>query len=302
MASLRVSVAGIILKNPTILASGIIGETGSSLLSAIEAGAGAVVTKSIGMEVRNGYPNPTVVELPCGYLNAMGLPNPGIDAFGEEMSTAVRGGAPVIGSVFAQSAEGFAVLCSRMEKYGASAVELNLSCPHASGYGMEVGVDPEKVGEIVRAVKKSVNIPVFAKLTPNTHKIVEVGRAVQEAGGDGIVAINTLKAMAISIEAEKPTLSNKFGGLSGPAVKPVGLRCVYELYEGLDVPIIGTGGIETWRDAMEYIMAGAVAVQIGSAIGRKGLRVFGEIGAGLTRYLESRGLDSLDELVGVAHG
>ncbi|MDD1769237.1 MAG: dihydroorotate dehydrogenase [Methanomassiliicoccales archaeon] len=302
MASLRVSVAGIILKNPTILASGIIGETGSSLLSAIEAGAGAVVTKSIGMEVRGGYPNPTVVELPCGYLNAMGLPNPGIDAFGEEMSTAVRGGAPVIGSVFAQNAEGFAVLCSRMEKYGASAVELNLSCPHASGYGMEVGVDPVKVSEIVRAVKKSINIPVFAKLTPNTHRIVEVGRAVQEAGGDGIVAINTLKAMAISVEAEEPILSNKFGGLSGPAVKPVGLRCVYELYEELDVPIIGAGGILTWRDAMEYIMAGAVAVQIGSAIGRKGLRVFGEIGAGLTRYLESRGLDSLDELVGVAHG
>ena len=298
---MRVSLAGIILENPTILASGIIGETGGSLLSAIKAGAGAVVTKSIGIEVRKGCANPTVVELPYGYINAMGLPNPGIEAFGEEMSAAVLGGRPVIGSVFAPNSENFAMLCSKMEKYGASAVELNLSCPHASGYGMEIGVDPDQVRRIVRAVKKTIHIPVFAKLTPNTHGIVEVGRAVQEAGGDGVVAINTLRAMAISVEMGGPILSNKFGGLSGPAVKPVGLRCVYELYEALGIPIIGTGGVETWRDAMEYIMAGARAVQIGSAVGRKGLKVFGEISSGLRRYLESRELDDLGELVGVAH-
>jgi len=166
---------------------------------------------------------------------------------------------------------------------------------------MEIGVDPDQVRRIVRAVKKTIHIPVFAKLTPNTHGIVEVGRAVQEAGGDGVVAINTLRAMAISVEMGGPILSNKFGGLSGPAVKPVGLRCVYELYEALGIPIIGTGGVETWRDAMEYIMAGARAVQIGSAVGRKGLKVFGEISSGLRRYLESRELDDLGELVGVAH-
>lgn len=302
MTSLRVSVAGIVLENPTILASGIIGETGSSLLRAIEAGAGAVVTKSIGMETRKGYANPTVVELPYGYINAMGLPNPGIEAFGEEMSAAVLGKAPIIGSVFASNPENFALLSSKMQKYGASAVELNLSCPHASGFGMEIGIEPESVRRIVEAVRKSIDIPVFAKLTPNTHRIVEVGMAVQEAGGDAVVAINTLKAMAISIEARGPILSNKFGGLSGPAVKPVGLRCVYELYEALDIPVIGAGGIESWRDAMEYIMAGAVAVEIGSAVGRKGLEVFGEISSGLKKYLESKGLDKLDGLVGVAHG
>jgi dihydroorotate dehydrogenase (NAD+) catalytic subunit len=301
MTSLRVSVAGIVLENPTILASGIIGETGHSLLSVIEAGAGAVVTKSIGMETRKGYSNPTVVEVPYGYINAMGLPNPGIEAFGEEVSTAILGGAPVIGSVFAPNAEDFACLCSKMEEYGVSAVELNLSCPHASGYGIEIGVDPDKVREIVQAVKNSVEIPVFAKLTPNTHRIVEVGKAVQEAGGDGVVAINTLKAMVISIEAGGPILSNKFGGLSGPAVKPVGIRCVYDLYETLDIPVIGVGGIETWRDAVEYIMAGAVAIQIGSAVGRKGLRIFNEIASGLRRHLESKGLDSLDKLLGEAH-
>ncbi len=189
MKSLNVSVAGITLENPTILASGILGETGRSLLAVVEAGAGAVVTKSIGLDLRRANDNPTLVELPYGYLNAMGLPNPGIEAFGEEMSVAIRGGAPVVGSVFGQNPDDFARLCTRMEEYGASAVELNLSCPHAAGYGMEVGVDPETVSRIVKAAKMSVSIPVFAKLSPNTDRIIEVGRAVQEAGGDGIVAI-----------------------------------------------------------------------------------------------------------------
>lgn len=301
MASLRVNVAGLVMENPTILASGIIGETGESLLSAFEAGAGAVVTKSIGMEARKGYSNPTLVELPFGYLNAMGLPNPGIESFGEEVLLAVRGGATVIGSVFASEAEIFAQLSSKMEAFGVSAVELNLSCPHASGYGMELGVDPGVVREIVLAVKKSVTVPVFVKLTPNTHRIIEVAQAVQAAGGDCIVAINTLRAMAISIEAGRPILSNIFGGLSGPAVKPIGVRCVYEMYDVVDIPIIGAGGIETWQDALEYIMAGAVAVQIGSGVGRRGLRIFKEVNSGLERYLKSRGIESLEDLVGTAH-
>ena len=301
MASLRVNVAGLVLENPTILASGIIGETGESLLSAFRAGAGAVVTKSIGSEAREGYSNPTLVELPFGYLNAMGLPNPGIESFGEEVLLAVRGGATVIGSVFASGAEVFAQLSSKMEAFGVSAVELNLSCPHASGYGMELGVDPGVVREVVLAVKKSVTVPVFVKLTPNTHRIIEVAQAVQAAGGDCIVAINTLRAMAISIEAGRPILSNIFGGLSGPAVKPIGMRCVYEMYDVVDIPIIGAGGIETWQDALEYIMAGAVAVQIGSGVGRKGLNIFKEVNSGLERYLKSRGIESLEELVGTAH-
>ncbi len=245
MASLRVNVAGLVMENPTILGSGIIGETGESLLSAYKAGAGAVVTKSIGLEARKGYSNPTLVELPFGYLNAMGLPNPGIESFGEEVLLAVRGGATVIGSVFASEAEVFAQLSSKMEAFGVSAVELNLSCPHASGYGMELGVDPGVVREIVLAVKKSVTIPVF--------------------------------------------------------VKPIGVRCVYEMYDVVDIPIIGAGGIETWQDALEYIMAGAVAVQIGSGIGRRGLNIFKEVNFGLERYLKSRGIESLGELVGTAH-
>ena len=301
MSSLQVMVAGVRLKNPTMLASGMVGETGDSLLSAASAGAGALVTKSIGMESRNGYGNPTLVELEDGYVNAMGLPGPGIKDFRVEMEVAKKGNVPIIGSVFASSAKDFAFLSRKMEEYGASAVELNLSCPHAQGYGMEMGIDPEVVGIIVKECKDAVSIPVFAKLTPNTHRLVEVGRAVEKAGGDAVVAINTLKAMAISVEFRRPILSNRFGGLSGPAVKPVGLRCVFDLYAALDIPVIGVGGVETWRDALEYIMAGASAVQVGSAIGRHGIGVFSEITAGLEKFVAQERCGDIQGLVGVAH-
>ncbi len=301
MTSLRVSFAGLTMPNPTMLASGIMGETGGSLLRVAESGAGALVTKSIGLEPRKGYPNPTLVELSDGYINAMGLPGPGIDAFGEEMEIALRGNVPVIGSLFAAMPDDFATLAARMEGYGAAAIELNLSCPHAKGYGMEVGVDPEAVGSIIRQVKAKVRIPVLAKLTPNTHRLVDVAKAVEAAGGDGIVAINTVKAMAISVEARRPILYNRTGGMSGPAIKGVGLRCVYELYQAVKVPIIGVGGVETSRDALEYIMAGASAVQIGSGVGRKGLSVFRQVCDGLEVYMDKNDIGCIEEIRGAAH-
>jgi dihydroorotate dehydrogenase (NAD+) catalytic subunit len=241
-----------------------------------------------------------LVELEDGYINAMGLPGPGIDAFGEEMNIAGNG-VPIFGSLFAADPDDFAVLALRMESYGAAAIELNLSCPHAKGYGMEVGVDPEAVGVIVNQVKDAVRIPVFAKLTPNTHRLVDVAKAVEGAGGDGIVAVNTVKAMAISVEARRPVLHNRTGGLSGPAIKGVGLRCVYELFESVDVPIVGVGGVETAQDALEYIMAGATAVQIGSGVGRKGLGVFKDICSGLDAFMTAHRITDLMTLVGVAH-
>ena len=301
MNPLSTRVASLELANPTMLASGMMGETGASLVAIAEAGAGAVVTKSVGLEPRKGYENPTLVELEGGYLNAMGLPNPGIDAYREEMLVARGAKVPIIGSVFAATPEDYALLAWKMQDYGAAAVELNLSCPHAKGLGMEIGVDPAAVRRIVREVKQTVKIPVLAKLTPNTHRLAEVGKAVEEAGGDGIVAINTLRAMVISVEAKRPILSNKVGGLSGPAVRSIGVRCVYELYETVEIPIIGVGGVESWRDAAEYMMAGATAVQIGSAIGRKGLSVFQVIVQGLQEYLEREGLENIGDIVGVAH-
>lgn len=302
MNRIRTKLCSLNLENPTLLASGMMGETGESLLAVAKAGAGGVVTKSVGMEPRIGYENPTLVEFDYGYLNAMGLPNPGIDSYRDEMKVALAGKVPVIGSVFAITPEDFALLAWKMQEYGASAVELNLSCPHARGLGMEIGVDPVAVRKIVHEVKGSVSIPVLAKLTPNTHRLVEVGKAVEEAEGDGIVAINALKAMSISIEARRPVLHNKFGGLSGPAVKPVGVRAVYDLYEAVDIPIVGVGGIESWRDVVEYMMAGATAVEIGSAIGSKGLGVFNGICTGLAEYAEAERVRNLEDIVGVAHG
>ncbi|MCX6650915.1 MAG: dihydroorotate dehydrogenase [Methanomassiliicoccales archaeon] len=301
MTSLKVVLADIEMENPTMLASGIMGETGGSLLAMAKGGAGALVTKSIGSVPREGHKNPTLVEMEHGYLNAMGLPNPGIEAFEKEMLEALKADVPVIGSVFGASVEEFADLAKKMQGYGAHAVELNLSCPHAKGYGMEIGVDPEVVANVIKAVKAAVFIPVFAKLTPNTHMLIEVAKAAEEAGADGIVAINTLKAMKIDVDMRRPVLSNRFGGLSGPAVRAVGVRCVYELYENLNIPVIGVGGIEDWRSALEYMMAGAAAVQIGSGVGRKGGQVFGDICSGMSVYMSQNGFKDISQLVGVAH-
>jgi len=301
MTSLKVNLAGVEMENPTMLASGIMGETGGSLIAMAKGGAGALVTKSIGSVPRQGHKNPTLVELEFGYVNAMGLPNPGIEAFNEEMYEASKAGIPIVGSVFGSSAEEFASLARRMQDYGAEAVELNLSCPHAKGYGMEMGVDPDVVANIIREVKAAVVIPVFAKLTPNTHKLIEVAKAAEDAGVDAIVAINTLKAMKIDVEARQPVLSNRYGGLSGPAVRGVGVRCVYELFEALKVPVVGVGGVEDWRSALEYIMAGAVAVQIGSGVGRVGTKVFGDVCSGISAYMAENGFRDITQLVGVAH-
>ncbi len=300
MVSLRTEIGSIALDRPGMVASGIMDETGPSLARMIECGCGAVVTKSVGLEPNAGHANPCFTEVPGGYVNAMGLPNPGIELFKEEMDVATKAG-KVVGSIYGATPDDFSKLAGRMEDYGACAVELNLSCPHAKGYGMEVGTDPAMVKAIVSAVKSAVSIPVWAKLTPNTHILADIGRAVQDAGGDAVVAINTLKAMVIEPEFARPILSNKFGGLSGAGIRPVGVRAIYDLRTVLDIPLIGVGGITDWRDAAQYIMAGACAFQIGSAVGTEGPEVFDKVNKGLEKFMEDYGYDSVASMVGVAH-
>ena len=300
MVSLKTEVGGITLEKPGMVASGIMDETGPSMVRMLENGAGAVVTKSVGLVPNAGHANPCFMEVEGGYVNAMGLPNPGIELFKEEMEVAIPKGR-IVGSVYGATPDDFSTLAGKMEDYGACAVELNLSCPHAKGYGMEVGTDPTMVKAIVSAVKSTVSIPVWAKLTPNTHILADIGRSVQDAGGDAVVAINTLKAMVISPEFARPILSNKFGGLSGSAVKPVGVRAIYDLRSVLDIPLIGVGGITNWRDAAEYIMAGASAFQVGSAIGTVGIDVFDRINEGLSAFMDEYGYSSIQSMVGVAH-
>ncbi|NJE85075.1 dihydroorotate dehydrogenase [Thermococcus sp. CX2] len=298
MAKLEVEVAGIKLDNPLILASGINDKTPEQWIRAHREGAGGVVTKSIGIEPRNGYDNPTIVELPYGLINAMGLPNPGWNGF-LEMVEGYTFDFPLIVSIFGGTPEEFAFLAEKLSDV-ADAFELNLSCPHAKGYGMEIGQRPEMVYEVVKAVKDATDKPVIAKLTPNIDDITKLGLAAERAGADAVSAINTLKAIAIDVYARRPILSNRVGGYSGPGVKPVALRAVYDLAKVLDIPVIGIGGITTWQDAVEFLLAGASALQIGTAVSLRGWGVFREINAGIERYLEEEGFGSVEEIVGLA--
>jgi len=300
LSGLPIEIAGLKLRNPTMLASGFLGVSGLTLGRAVEAGAGAIITKSSSFKPRQGNPGPTIVELPVGLLNAIGLASPGIMLMKDEIDEARQSGVPVIVSLFGFSVFDYSKSARVAETYGADAVELNVSCPHVSGVS-EIGQDPKIAAKVTGSVKRAVDIPVFVKLSPNVASIVEIGRAVERAGADAITAINTVKGMLIDIHVRQPVLSAKIGGLSGPAIKPVAVRCVYELAEKVKLPIIGVGGITGWEDAVEFFLAGASAVQIGTAILQKDLKVFSEVVEGLSTYLKANGFRSVSELVGVAH-
>jgi dihydroorotate dehydrogenase (NAD+) catalytic subunit len=302
VADLGVTVAGVRLRNPFLLASGIWGESGESLAGAWRAGAGGVITKSIGASPRPGYPNPTVeVYGTWGMLNAMGLPNPGIEEYPKEVEVARAAGATVIGSVFASEAEEFAELGARLERTGVVALELNLSCPHAEGFGTEVGSTPDDVERIVRAVVRAVHVPVIAKLTPNTADVGALAVAAERAGAAAVSAINTLRGLAIDTTLRRPVLAHGLGGLSGPAIKPVGLACVWQIYRRVKIPVLGVGGISNAEDALEYIFAGARALELGTVVTFEGVEVFGTLGRELSRRLDELGYGRLEDAVGEAH-
>ncbi|MGH7340427.1 MAG: dihydroorotate dehydrogenase, partial [Candidatus Rokuibacteriota bacterium] len=269
------SVGALSLSNPTILASGILGVTPETMVGVMKAGAAAVVTKSIGSEPRHGHPTPSFLSLDTGFINAMGIPNPGAEDFAKKVAqiNAGKGTGKLVVSIFGGSAAEFGALAARLSQ-GADALELNLSCPHLEGYGVEIGRVPSLVGEVVRAVKENAACPVWAKLSPNVSDIVEIGRAAVDAGADALVATNTIGAMAISVEARRPVLSHGGGGLSGAPLKPIALKAVWDLASELDAPIVASGGIATGRDLLEFIMAGASAGEIGSAVVTRGEGVF----------------------------
>jgi dihydroorotate dehydrogenase (NAD+) catalytic subunit len=300
---LSTNISGLKLVNPTALASGILGYTGDSLQCVAEAGAGAVITKSIGIVPRLGYPNPTVVQAEVGLINAVGLPNSGIYDFAEEIAyskTLVK--VPLVVSVFGYTAEEYAKAAAEAVKAGADAVELNVSCPHVKDTGHEIGQHPKTLSEVIEKVKASVKKPVIVKLSPNVTDIVEIAKTAVKAGADALTAVNTVKAMAIDVEAQMPVLSNVKGGLSGPAIKPIALRCVYDIFEAdLKVPIFGCGGVVSWQDAVEFLLAGASAVQIGTAIAMDDLGVFQKVNKGLQFYLIKKGYGSVKEIVGLSH-
>ena len=299
---LCVDLAGLRLDNPTMLASGILGYTSETMQTIAKNGAGAIVSKSIGAKPSKGYANPTIVQVHGGMVNAMGLPNPGIEGFVGEIRRAKQVlTVPFVVSTYGYSAEEYAEVARKASNAGADAVELNVSCPHVKETGSEIGENPQILMNVVRKVKAVLKVPVFVKLSPNVTSIVEIGESAEKAGADALTVANTVRAIAIDVETRMPILSNRRGGLSGPVVKPIALRCVYELYESVKIPLIGCGGVANWQDATEYLLAGATAVQVGTAVATEGPPVFGAISTGISAYLKRKGYKRVGDIVGVSH-
>ena len=291
-------VGAIKLERPTMLASGILGISLDVFTRLYKEGAGALVTKSLSKEPWEGYANPTLIGVKAGYLNAVGLSNPGAPYFAKMISSNKT--IPIIVSLVGSVEKDFAFMIKQFENVKILGYELNLSCPHVAKVGLEVGDDPELVHKIVKSVKSHSKVPVIAKVGLGSSDYLETVRVACEAGIDAITAINTVRAMAIDVETTRPILSNKIGGLSGPAIKPIAVRCVYEISSKFDIPIIGCGGVSSWEDAIEFILAGSSAVQIGSALGDKWTGVFSEINSGISKYMEKKGYSTIKEMVGLA--
>lgn len=297
--SLATDMGPISLAGPVMLASGILGISMDVFRRIHRAGAGAVVTKSLSREPWEGYPNPTVFSVGGGgWINAVGLSNPGTSNFAKMIRP--NRDVPIIVSLVGSAPEDFEFMVSEFANCHITAYELNLSCPHVAKVGLEVGDDPELVRRIVSAVKRSSDVPVIAKVGLGTvHYLDTVGAAV-DSKADAVTAINTVRSMAIDVETQRPILSNRFGGLSGTPIKPIALRCVYEISSKYDIPIIGCGGISSWEDAVEFFLAGASAIQLGSSIGDNWLEAFGQINRGILEYMDRKNFSTVEEMVGVA--
>lgn len=269
-----------------------------------ENGAGAVTMKSIGPVERTGHHNPTVFSWGAGLINAVGLSNQGVDAALPEIQTSLeRLEIPLIASIFGGRVDEFKQVAEKLCTLPIKLLELNLSCPNVQdSHGRMFALDTDRTEATVKAVKEvSGNVKIFAKLTPEAPNIVEIAKAAEAGGADGITAINTISGMVIDIAQRRPILTNKSGGISGPAIKPIGIRAVYNITKEVRLPIIGTGGVETGSDALEYIMAGATAVGVGSAVWSRGIDVFNKITAEMKTIMNEQGITSLDEIRGVAH-
>jgi len=286
------------LDRPTMLASGILGISLDVFARLYKEGAGAVVTKSLSKEPWDGYPNPTVIGMKSGYLNAVGLSNPGATYFAKMISS--NSTIPIIVSLVGSVPEDFTFMIKQFENVKVLGYELNLSCPHVEKVGLEVGDDPELVKTIIKSVKHEFKVPVIAKVGLGSSDYLETVSAACESGIDAITAINTIRAMAIDVQTTRPILNHKIGGLSGTPIKPIAVRCVYEIASRFDIPVIGCGGISTWEDAVEFLLAGASAVQIGSAVAEKWTGVFSEINNGILKYMEQKNFGKIKDMVGIA--
>ncbi len=307
MPNLRIQLAphhpkGLILDNPVMTAAGTFGYgTEYSELVDIQR-LGAIVCKGITLMPRKGNPQPRIVETTCGLLNSVGLENIGVDALIEDKAPIWAGWrVPVIVNVAGETFDEYIQVVTKLEGVpGVSGIELNISCPNISAGGMELGVNPELAAELTSAVKTATSLPLMVKLSPNVTDIREIALAVEGAGADAISLINTVRGMAIDINERRPCLGNIIGGLSGPAIKPIALYMVYEVAKNVHIPVIGCGGISRARDALEFIMAGASAVQIGTAnLTNPGVSL--AVLQGIKDFMKQEGIEHLTRLVGIVH-
>ena len=303
---LSVDLCGIRLPNPTVLASGILGLSHEIMARVAQSGAGAITSKSCSLKPRAGYPNPTILDWGPGLINAVGLSNPGVEVMVEEIHAAKEElallGVPVIASIFAETIYDFGTMARFVTEAHPDLIEVNVSCPNIDDrYRLMFAADPYVASQVTRRVKQNTDIPVLVKLSPNVTDITRIAQAVVDAGADGITAINSLgPGIILDVETLRPFLSHGTGGISGPAMRPIAVRCVRDICRAIDVPVIAVGGVTTGRDVVEMILVGATAVGLGSAVYYRGIEVFQQARDELQQYMAQHGYHSVQELRGKA--
>ncbi|HEY72912.1 MAG: dihydroorotate dehydrogenase [Chloroflexi bacterium] len=297
---------GVRLPNPTVLASGILGLSHEVMVRVAQSGAGAITTKSCSLKPRPGYHNPVVLDWGQGLINAVGLSNPGVEVLAEEIRAAKEQlaplGVPVIASIFAETIYGFGAIARFISEAEPDLIEVNISCPNIDDlYRLMFAADPYVAAQVTRQVKQNTDIPILLKLSPNVTDVTKIARAVVDAGADGITAINTLgPGIILDVETGRPVLAHGTGGLSGPAIRPIAVRCVRDICRAVDAPVIAVGGVTTGRDAVEMVLVGATAVGIGSAVSRRGTEVFQNVCDEIQDYMERHEYDDLEAFRGKA--
>jgi dihydroorotate dehydrogenase (NAD+) catalytic subunit len=292
---------GLLLANPVMTASGTFG-SGLEFAKVFDIQKlGAIVSKATTLRPRSGHPQPRTAETPCGMLNAIGLQNVGVEALIRDVAPVwAAWRVPIIVNVSGDSVEEYGELAARLDGVpGVSGLELNISCPNVAVGGMEFGQDPQLAAAVTRAALRQTTLPVIVKLTPNVTDIAAVARAVAEAGADAVTAVNTVQGMAIDVRSRRPIISRVFAGLSGPAIKPIALRMVYQVAAAVDIPVIGCGGISSGLDAIEFLMAGATAVQVGTATFSNPLAPL-EVLQGIQGFLTEQGVEDVHDIIGAA--